>query len=239
MFSANENIQLRQHKKRIVAAIESRIPEDALDMGTNVMVMQVSCTDPGCVPLETAIIIVFAKSTTELVNGLAESAGGSYKTKILMPLAEVTDDDIAAALPPALGGTRTPASVATRIQEVLIAQLEQQCNSPTERTEVTRLVQQALEKYEANGCKLVQNNDDDDEGKETTDATVDNSTNDMAQVSLVASTAQQRQQTSASQQLSRQLRLSESYVLDRLAQKDRRRHDRGCPCCLSVDLDGL
>ena len=109
MFSANENLMLRQHKRRIVEKIEATMPEEALDMGTTVMVMQVSCKAPGCVPLETAVIVVFPESSTELVPGLNESKnGGSYKTKILKPMADVTDDDILDALPPAFeGGRRT------------------------------------------------------------------------------------------------------------------------------------
>jgi len=61
MFSANENILLRQHKRRVIDYVESTIPEDALDLGTAVMAMQVSCRQPGCVPLETAITVVFPK----------------------------------------------------------------------------------------------------------------------------------------------------------------------------------
>lgn len=83
MFSANENLMLRQHKRRIVDRIEATMPEEALDMGTTVMVMQVSCKDPGCVPLETAIIIVFPKcGDDELVPGLPESVGGRYVRRI-------------------------------------------------------------------------------------------------------------------------------------------------------------
>lgn len=47
MFSANENLMLRQHKRRIVDRIEKMMPEEALDMGTTVMVMQVACKAPG------------------------------------------------------------------------------------------------------------------------------------------------------------------------------------------------
>ena len=94
MFSANENIALRQHKKRVVDYVESCIPEEALDMGTMVMAMQVSCKAPGCVPLETAIVIVFPKLGEEVIPGLPESQGGNYKTKVLKPMSEVTKDDI-------------------------------------------------------------------------------------------------------------------------------------------------
>lgn len=47
MFSANENILLRQHKRRVIEYLESTIPDDALELGTSVMVMQVSCRQPG------------------------------------------------------------------------------------------------------------------------------------------------------------------------------------------------
>ena len=135
MFSANENIVLRQHKRRVTEFIESTIPENALELGTSVMVMQVSCRQPGCVPLETAITIIFPKpvgkkkkkmkrptagsssssshdASTDsqdelpsfpqpLIPDLEESRiGGSFKTRILKPLAEVTLDDVLEALPP-------------------------------------------------------------------------------------------------------------------------------------------
>jgi hypothetical protein len=116
MFSANENLLLRQHKRRVVSLVEACIPAEALDL-VNVMVMQVACTDVGCVPLETVMILVFDKipDKTEpehyqaVLPPLAESRGGSYKTKILKPLAEVTADDVTLALPPCfVGGRKTP-----------------------------------------------------------------------------------------------------------------------------------
>ena len=127
MFSANENILLRQHKKRIVEQIESMMPEEILDLGTTVMVMQVSCKSPGCVPLETAIIVIFPDSPTELLPGLPESkGGGSYKTKILKPMADVQPDDILDALPPAFrGGKRTMAKLCTNVRDVMFAQITQ------------------------------------------------------------------------------------------------------------------
>jgi len=136
MFSANENLVLRQHKRRIVNAVESTMPEEALDMGTSVMVMQVSCKDPGCVPLETAIIIVFPKcgngggggggEQNQIIPGLPESNGGSYKTKILKPMADVTEDDVLDNLPPAFeGGRRTMERVCLYSRDVMIAQITQ------------------------------------------------------------------------------------------------------------------
>lgn len=99
MFSANENILLRQYKKQIVLWVEQCIPEDILDLGTSVMSMQVSCQAPGCVPLETIILIVFPKSNIELLIGLKESAGGTYKTKILKPMSDIIQNDIYDVLP--------------------------------------------------------------------------------------------------------------------------------------------
>ena len=96
---------LREHKRRVVRYIESTIPEDALDMGTSVMVMQTICKTPGCVPLETSVIIVFPKDGQEHIQGLPESCGGTFKTKILLPLSEVTKDDVLDALPPTFKGT--------------------------------------------------------------------------------------------------------------------------------------
>lgn len=95
---------LREHKRRVVRYIEATIPEDALDMGTSVMVMQTVCQTPGCVPLETSVIIVFPKDGKEHIEGLSESCGGTFKTKILLPMSEVTKDDVLDALPPAFEG---------------------------------------------------------------------------------------------------------------------------------------
>ena len=104
MFSANENLILREHKRRVVQYIENTIPDDALDMGTSVMVMQTVCKTPGCVPLETSVIVVFPKDGIEHISGLPESCGGTFKTKILLPLSEVTEEDVFDALPPAFKG---------------------------------------------------------------------------------------------------------------------------------------
>ena len=164
MFSANENIVLRQHKRRVTEFIESTIPENALELGTSVMVMQVSCRQPGCVPLETAITIIFPKpvgkkkkkmkrptadsssssssshdAPTEekedelpsfpqpLIPDLEESRiGGSFKTRILKPLAEVTLDDVLEALPPNFkGGKKTVESICLKARDMMFAQIGQ------------------------------------------------------------------------------------------------------------------
>lgn len=171
MFSANENILLRQHKRKVIEYIEATIPEHALDMGTTVMVMQVSCRQPGCVPLETAITIVFPKppkkmkkkgeqSTQEqdevpsfpkaLIPGLEESRiGGSFKTRILKPLAEVTNDDVLDALPPEFkGGRRTIESVCLKARDTVFAQIGQLVGNDdtTDSKEGRRLVAEYLQR---------------------------------------------------------------------------------------------
>jgi hypothetical protein len=126
MFSANENLLLRKHKRRIVNFIEECIPEAVLDLGTSVMVMQVSCKAPGCVPLETAIIIVFPTCEEELLPGLPESKGGSFKTKVLLPMAEVTQQDVLEALPPEFtGGLRSMEKLCVAARDVTLAQITQ------------------------------------------------------------------------------------------------------------------
>jgi len=157
MFSANENIALRQQKRKVVQFVEECIPTNALDAGTSVMVMQVSCKAPGCVPLETAIVICFPRryasvpfihinsstatasqtspspTTTstiemeELIPGLEESKnGGNFKTKILLPLNEVTKEDILDALPPCfLGGRRTMEKICLRVRDITFGQIMQ------------------------------------------------------------------------------------------------------------------
>jgi hypothetical protein len=162
MFSANENLMLRQHKRRIVDGVEATMPENALDMGTSVMVMQVSCKAPGCVPLETAIIIVFPNNSSgeELIPGLPESgSGGSYKTKILKPMAEVTKEDVLDALPPAFeGGTRSMEKLCIAARDVMLSQItqlfgEEDDHTVADRKAMAEYMQQCLQDYIARDCK--------------------------------------------------------------------------------------
>mmetsp|Transcript_22602 Transcript_22602/g.32822 ORF Transcript_22602/g.32822 Transcript_22602/m.32822 type:complete len:368 (-) Transcript_22602:368-1471(-) len=171
-FSANENLALRAHKRRIVEYVEETIPESALDAGTNVMVMQVSCRDPGCVPLETAIAIVFprpmsslkkkkSKSTKkpkELIEGLEESAtGGTFKTKILLPMADVTKEDVLEALPPQFkGGTRTMEKLCLRARDVMLSQITQIMGNDENDADGRQLMavylKECLDDYILRGC---------------------------------------------------------------------------------------
>lgn len=157
MFSANQNIALREHKRRVVSFVESTIPEDALEMGTMVMGMEVSCKSPGCVPLETVITIVFPRGQTkELIPGLPESGrGGNFKTKILMPLAEVTKDDVLDALPPEFeGGRRTMESLCLRARDVMIGQIGQIMGEEDleGRKLIAEYLMSSLKEYVARDC---------------------------------------------------------------------------------------
>jgi len=163
MFSANENIVLRQAKKRVVAWVEGTIPEDILDLGVNVMAMQVQCQSPGCVPLETAIIIVFPKlgpkdNYQEVLPGLMESRGGSYKTKVLKPMNEVTQQDVLEALPPQFqGGLRSMERLCVQARDVMLAQITQLFGEdPQEYVEDRKLMaqylQECLQQYVHAGC---------------------------------------------------------------------------------------
>jgi hypothetical protein len=157
MFSANENLALRQHKKRVVDYVESCIPEEALDMGTMVMSMQVSCKAPGCVPLETAIIIVFPKLgvSKELIQGLPESCGGNYKTKVLKPMADITKDDVLDALPPAFpGGRRTMEKLCIQARDVMLGQITQLFAEDDQngRQLMAEYLQGCLQVYVDRGC---------------------------------------------------------------------------------------
>lgn len=155
MFSANENLLLRKHKRKIVDFVEACIPEDVLDLGTNVMVMQVSCKAPGCVPLETAVIIVFPKSTRELIIGLPESQGGSFKTKILKPMSEVTKEDVLEALPPEFpGGLRSMTKLCLAARDVALAQITQLFGDDDleGRKLMAEYLQQSLQQYIDREC---------------------------------------------------------------------------------------
>lgn len=156
MFSANENIQLRKYKQRVVEYVESCIPEEALDMGTVVMAMQVSCKAPGCVPLETAIVIVFPKlNDEELIPGLPESRGGNYKTKVLKPMAEVTKDDILESLPPEFpGGKRSMEKLCIQARDVMLGQITQLFaeDDADGRRLMAQYLQECLTEYTDRGC---------------------------------------------------------------------------------------
>mmetsp|Transcript_18438 Transcript_18438/g.26008 ORF Transcript_18438/g.26008 Transcript_18438/m.26008 type:complete len:362 (-) Transcript_18438:25-1110(-) len=157
MFSANENLMLRQFKRRIIGYVEECIPEDALDMGTTVMVMQVSCKAPGCVPLETLICVVFPKVDEQLIPNLKESAnGGTFKTKVLKPMSDVTQEDVLEALPPEfIGGQRSMGKLCLQARDVMLAQITQIVGEDDleGRQLMTQYLQKCLVDYMDRGCE--------------------------------------------------------------------------------------
>lgn len=163
MFSANENLMLREHKRRVVNYIEATIPESLLDLGTSVMVMQTACRTPGCVPLETAIAIVFPRikhrKGEELLPGIKESDGGTYKAKVLLPLAQVTNDDVLDALPPAFqGGRKTWESTCFTVRDLVFGRIGGLVGSGDEEGEVddrrvlAEYLRSALDDYLERDC---------------------------------------------------------------------------------------
>lgn len=173
MFSANENLALRQHKRRVIGYVEECIPEDVLDLGVNVMVMQVSCKAPGCVPLETVVMILFPKSDTELIPGIKESKdGGTYKTKVLLPMADIVKQDVLEALPPPMG-TRSMEKLLFQARDVMLAQITQLMGEDdTEgRDAMAEYLQSCLQEYRKRDCVAPEYgepfNNDEEEKKET------------------------------------------------------------------------
>ena len=156
MFSANENLALREYKRSIIKHIEECIPADVVDRGTNVMVMQKSCNAPGCVPLETVVVILFPSSEVELIPGLKESCnGGTYKTKILKPMANVTKQDVLEALPPAfIGGLRSTERLCYQARDVMLAQITQLMGEDDEegRKLMVEYLQECLQEYMKRKC---------------------------------------------------------------------------------------
>jgi len=154
---------LREHKRRVVNYIEATIPESLLDLGTSVMVMQTACRTPGCVPLETAIAIVFprikSRKGEQLLPGIKESDGGTYKAKVLMPLKEVTNDDVLDALPPAFqGGRKTWESTCFAVRDLVFGRIGGLVGSGDlegevdDRRVLANYLRLALDDYLERGC---------------------------------------------------------------------------------------
>lgn len=128
------------------------------------MVMQKTCNIPGCVPLETAIAIVFPrpfssskaaaanKEIKPLIPDLPESAGGTYKTNILKPLSEVVQDDILDALPPELGGRRDPVKRAFQVRDEMFGRMQQTVQDKEGLEILAEFLIASLKEYVGNGC---------------------------------------------------------------------------------------
>eukprot|EP00978_Attheya_sp_CCMP212_P012035 scaffold29834_cov43-Attheya_sp.AAC.1 len=152
---------LRQHKRRIVNWVEETIPEELLDLGASVMAMEVACRAPGCVPLETVVVICFPSVESNLVpNGTT-----NVKTKILVPMAQVTQDDVLDALPPNFeGGRQTLERTLQRSRDVMLAQIEQlyEPNDLEGRCLMVQYLRQSLDEYVSRNCTLPSEQDDEE-----------------------------------------------------------------------------
>lgn len=79
-FASKKKKSSKNPSKLIEAKILQRLPPDSSGDGVQVMVTEVSCTEPDCVPLETLIICIGMQAR--------------WADKVLKPIAEVTDSDI-------------------------------------------------------------------------------------------------------------------------------------------------
>jgi hypothetical protein len=195
MFSANENLILREHKRRVVSYIEDTIREEILDLGTTVMVMQTACRTPGCVPLETVLAIVFPRlNRGELIPGIKESDGGTFKTNILLPLSEVTRDDVLDALPPGFqGGRKTWERMCLQLRDLVFGRIGGLVGNGNEEVEDRRIMAEylksAMEDYLARDCKAPPlgqpfDDDDDDDDKNNSAKKNDNGSVEIVQGSM-------------------------------------------------------
>jgi hypothetical protein len=175
MFSTNKDTEdeLRKHQKRVAEYVELAIPQRALEAGTSVLVMQISCETPGCSPLETVIVIVFPKakhvqpSLDEWIPGLPQSVdGGHFQTKVFLPLSVVTRDHVLDSLPPAfVGGRKCLENDYIRARDQMLNQIEQTVGQSSLSDEekhpmknkkmlMAKYLIQCLKEYIENDCTL-------------------------------------------------------------------------------------
>jgi hypothetical protein len=73
----------RAEVERVRGAVEAMLPAAYADVA--VMVNQIECKEPGCVPIETVVSLLIE--------------GAPQKAKVLKPVAEVTEEDLRKILP--------------------------------------------------------------------------------------------------------------------------------------------
>lgn len=130
----------------------------------------------GCVPLETVLLILFPKSgDTELLEGIAESKdGGTLKAKVLLPMADITKQDVVEALPPPLG-TRSMEKLCFQARDFVLAHIAQLVGEEDEegRRLMADYLISCLEEYKQRHCVAPEygmpfHNTDNELEKETT-----------------------------------------------------------------------
>jgi hypothetical protein len=162
MFSINddETQQVRQNERRVVEYVESILNDAAVQ----IMAMQVQCTAPDCVPVETVILILFptknkeeaGESSTDLSKESAQSNhGSSVQFKIFKPISEVTKDDVELSLPHSLykyslatTGRQMRNDLFTRIEGVFPTE-----DDISSRQWILHFLRESLQQYVDNGCQ--------------------------------------------------------------------------------------
>jgi hypothetical protein len=125
--------------------------------------------------LETVLLILFPKSDAELLEGIAESKdGGTLKTKVLLPMADITKHDVVQALPPPLG-TRSMEKLCFQARDFVLAHIAQLVGEEDEegRRLMADYLISCLEEYKQRHCVAPEygmpfHNTDNELEKETT-----------------------------------------------------------------------
>jgi hypothetical protein len=125
--------------------------------------------------LETVLLILFPKSDAELLEGIAESKdGGTLKAKVLLPMADITKQDVVEALPPPLG-TRSMEKLCFQARDFVLAHIAQLVGEEDEegRRLMADYLISCLEEYKQRHCVAPEygmpfHNTDNELEKETT-----------------------------------------------------------------------
>ena len=257
MFDPNENLVQRQHEQKVAKYVEGTIPQHALDLGTNVTVIQTTCNLRGCVPLETCIVIVFpeSESKTQCIQGLKESCGGSYKTKILLPLREVGLEDVLDSLPPVFkGGRHTLERACFNLRDVMFERISgivgngNNSSSVEQRKILSQYLISSLEEYIQNGCigpkpgmsfeDTSSNTSRENDFKDETSRSNKQSGN-----TPITSSLETRKKSNiitnykGSQSMSRIIPQSSNSIIQRLSEREHTNclRNASCPCCDNID----
>ncbi|GMI41343.1 hypothetical protein TrCOL_g8187 [Triparma columacea] len=157
MFSANTQLNLRASKKLVISWVESRLPSLALDAGVTVLAMEVACRDPGCVPIETCIVIVFPTPSPGddwnegglIDEGIVKE--GKYTTKVLKPMKDVKEEDVVASLPPELGGTFSFKNEMVKVRDFVVNQVNQISNGVEDKDAAVEFLIESLKEFKDRG----------------------------------------------------------------------------------------
>jgi hypothetical protein len=254
MFSANENILLRQHKRRIVEYVESTLSKDILDAGTSVMAMQVSCKTPGCSPLETVVVVVFPRPCGAVEVDAASAQGeGTFKTTILKPMVDVTKDDVLDALPPErfAGGRKTVERQCYFIRDMMLSHIEKFYPNDDKQGKIlmANYLRQSLQEYVDAGCVAPEFGQPFSPSKEQQQQQIVNE-NDSKNFTYYRPVEQhpEQQGVSSTEMTQSDWRMKQKMMAESSSSIIRQISDRehaagvrrpGCPCCDSDNLSNI